>query len=59
MRDIRSDIQERADFVAQQILATCVEFEEASKAMQRKLKAEIALFALREHYRIFLKELLR
>jgi hypothetical protein len=59
MRDIRGDLQERADFIAKQISATSAEFEEALRALQRKLRAELALFALVEHYRVFLKELLR
>jgi hypothetical protein len=62
MRDIRGDLQERGDFIAQQISATSAEFEEGLKALQRKLKAELALSSvtiLAEHYRVFLKELLR
>jgi hypothetical protein len=59
MRDIHGDLQERADFIVKQISATSAEFEEALRALQRKLKAELALFALVEHYRVFLRELLR
>jgi predicted outer membrane protein len=62
MRDIRGDLQERADFIAQQISATSLEFEEALKALQRGLKAELALFSvsmLAEHYRVSLKDLFR
>jgi hypothetical protein len=62
MRDIRADLQERADLIAQQISATSAEFEEARKALQRRLKAELSLCSvtiLAEHYRVFLEELLQ
>jgi hypothetical protein len=62
MRDIRSDLQERANFIEKQIAATGTDFEKMLQQLQRKLKAELAALSvamLAEHYRIFLKDLLR
>jgi len=62
MRDIRSDLQERANFIEKQIAATGTDFEKMLHQLQRKLKAELAALSvamLAEHYRLFLKDLLR
>jgi hypothetical protein len=62
MRDIRSDLQERANFIEKQIAATSTDFEKTLQQLQRKLKAELAALSvamLAEHYRMFLKDLLR
>jgi hypothetical protein len=62
MRDIRSDLQERANFIEKQIAATGTDFEKTLQQLQRKLKAELAALSvamLAEHYRMFLKDLLR
>ena len=62
MRDIRSDLQERANFIEKQIAATGTDFEKMLQQLQRKLKAELAALSvamLAEHYRMFLKDLLR
>ena len=57
MRDIRDDLQERADFIEKQIAAASDDFEKAVEQLQGKLKAEIAALGvamLAEHYRTFL-----
>ena len=62
MRDIRSDLQERANFIEKQIAATGTDFEKMLQQLQRILKAELAALSvamLAEHYRMFLKDLLR
>jgi hypothetical protein len=62
MRDIRSDLKERADYIENQISATSSDFEETLQHLQRKLKAEIAALGvamLAEGHRMFLKDLLR
>jgi hypothetical protein len=62
MRDIRSDLQERADHIERQISAAGTDFEETLQQLQRKLKAEltaISIVTLAEHYRIFLRDLVR
>ena len=62
MRDIRSDLQERANFIEKQIAASGTDFEKTLQQLQRKLKAELAALSvamLAEHYRMFLKDLLR
>jgi hypothetical protein len=62
MRDIRSDLQERANFIEKQIAATGTDFEKTLQQLQRKLKAELAALSvamLAEHYRVFLKDLLQ
>lgn len=61
MRDIRGDLQERADFIEQQIAAAGDDFEKAVEQLQSKLKAEIAALGvamLAEHYRTFLMDIL-
>jgi len=62
MRDIRSDLQERADYIERQISAAGTDFEETLQQLQRKLKAEltaISIVTLAEHYRTFLRDLVR
>jgi hypothetical protein len=59
MRDIRGDLQERADFIEKQIAAAGDDFEKAVEQLQGKLKAEIAALGvamLAEHYRTFLMD---
>jgi len=62
MRDIRSDLQERADYIERQISAAGTDFEQTLQQLQRKLKAEltaISIVTLAEHYRTFLRDLVR
>ena len=62
MRDIRTDLQERANFIEKQIAATNTDFEKTLQLLQRKLKTELTALGvamLAEHYRLFLKDLLR
>ena len=61
MRDIRSDLRERANYIEEQISATGSDFEETLQHLQRKLKSELAALGvamLAEHYRMFLNDLL-
>ena len=57
MRDIRSDLQERASLIEQQIAAAGIDFDKAVEQLQGKLKAELAALGvamLAEHYKSFL-----
>jgi hypothetical protein len=60
MRDIRGDLQERADFIEKQIAAAGDDFEKAVEQLQGKLKAQLAVLSvamLAEHYKTFLLDL--
>jgi len=57
MRDIRGDLQERADCIEQQIAAAGDDFDNAVKKLQSRLKAQLAALSvvmLAEHYKTFL-----
>jgi hypothetical protein len=41
MRDIRGDLQERADLIEKQIIAAGKDFEKSVEQLQRKLEAEL------------------
>jgi len=59
MRDIRGDLQERADFIEKEIAAAGDDFEQAAEQLRGKLKAEIAALGvalLAEHYRTLLTD---
>jgi hypothetical protein len=62
MRDIRGDLQERANLIEKQITAARNDFEKSVEQLQHKLEAELGALGvamLVEHYRMFLIELLR
>ena len=62
MRDIRADLQERADLIEKQIAAANNDFEKTVEQLQRRLKAELGALSvamLAEHYGTFLKDTLR
>ncbi|MGA7371886.1 MAG: hypothetical protein WBW37_04585 [Methyloceanibacter sp.] len=57
MRDIRGDLQERAEFIEKQIAAAGDDFEKAVEQLQSRLKAQLAALSvamLAEHYKTFL-----
>ena len=57
VRDIRGDLQERADFIEQQIAAASDDFDKAVEQLQNRLKAQLAALSvamLAEHYKTFL-----
>jgi hypothetical protein len=61
MRDIRPDLQERADLIEKQIAAANSDFEKTVEQLQQKLKAELGALSvamLAEHYGTFLKDAL-
>jgi hypothetical protein len=62
MRDIRSDLQERANFIEKQIAATGTDFEKTLQQLQRKLKAELAALSVAmvaEHDGMLLRDRIR
>jgi hypothetical protein len=61
IRDIRGDLQERANLLEEQISAATADFEEAVKRLQCELKAKLAALGttmLADEYRAFLSEFL-
>jgi hypothetical protein len=59
MRDIRSDLQERASLIEQEIAAAGIDFDKAVEQLQGKLKAELAALGvamLAEHYKSYLMD---
>jgi hypothetical protein len=61
MRDIRGDLQERANLIEKHITAAGNDFEKTVEQLRCKLKAELAALgvAMLEGYRMFLIDLLR
>jgi hypothetical protein len=61
IRDIRSDLQERANLLEEQISAATTDFEEGVKRLQQELKAKLAALSttmLADEYRAFLSDFL-
>jgi hypothetical protein len=57
MRDIREDLQERANLIEEQIAAAGDDFNKAVEQLQSGLKAQLAALSvamLAEHYKTFL-----
>jgi hypothetical protein len=57
VRDIRGDLQERADFIEHQIAAASDDFDKAVEQLQNRLKAQLSALSvamLAEHYKTFL-----
>ena len=46
MRDIRGDLQERAEFIEKQITAAGDDFEKAVEQLQSRLKAQLAALSV-------------
>jgi hypothetical protein len=62
MRDIRADLQERADLIEKQIAAANEDFEKSVKQLQSSFKAELGALSvvmMAEHYKTFLEDALR